>query len=174
MRSGADNDYLGNVSHVARCGTHAEHDEIAGGFQNVPSLLREAGYYCTNNSKEDYNVEHTGKVWDDSSSKSHWSKRADGQPFFAIFNHTISHESKLRTRPHDAIHDAAKVRIPEYHPDTPEVRQDWAQYYDRITEMDALAGKNLTEIAEAGLTEDTIVFYYGDHGSGMPQQALAL
>ena len=65
----------------------------------------------------------------------------------------------------------AKVRVPAYHPDTPEVRQDWAQYYDRLTEMDALAGENLREIEEAGLAEDTIVFYYGDHGSGMPRNS---
>ncbi|MDA1052829.1 MAG: sulfatase-like hydrolase/transferase [Planctomycetota bacterium] len=138
-------------------------------FKMYPQYLREAGYYCTNNSKEDYNLEKPGKVWDDSSGKAHWKNRADGQPFFAIFNHTISHESKLRTRPHKAVHDPAKVRVPAYHPDTPEVRQDWAQYYDRLTEMDVLAGANLQEIAEAGLADDTIVFYYGDHGSGMPR-----
>ncbi|MBC8357264.1 MAG: sulfatase-like hydrolase/transferase [Planctomycetes bacterium] len=138
-------------------------------FKMYPQYLREAGYYCTNRSKEDYNLEKPGEVWDESSGKAHWKNRSDAQPFFAIFNHTISHESKLRTRPHKAVHDAAKVRVPAYHPDTPEVRQDWAQYYDRITEMDALAGKNLQEIAAAGLADDTIVFYYGDHGSGMPR-----
>ena len=56
-----------------------------------------------------------------------------------------------------------------YHPDTPEVRRDWAQYYDKVTEMDALVGKALKELDEAGLRDSTIVFYYGDHGSGMPR-----
>ena len=134
-----------------------------------PELLRDAGYYCTNNSKEDYNLVKPDGLWDDSSRKAHWKNRDEDQPFFAIFNHTISHESKLRTRPHKQVHDPAKVRVPAYHPDTPEVRQDWAQYYDKITEMDALAGANLKELAEAGLSDDTIVFYYGDHGSGMPR-----
>jgi len=139
------------------------------GFQMYPQLLRAAGYYCTNNSKEDYNLEKVGTVWDESSRKAHWKNRQSGQPFFAIFNHTISHESKIRTRPHKAVHDPAQVRVPAYQPDTPEVRQDWAQYYDRVTEMDALCGQNLRELEQAGLTEDTIVFYYGDHGSGMPR-----
>jgi uncharacterized sulfatase len=139
------------------------------GFAMYPQYLRDAGYYCTNNSKEDYNLEKPGKVWDESSRKAHWKNGPKSQPFFAIFNHTISHESKLRTRPHKQIHDPAQVRVPAYHPDTPEVRQDWAQYYDRLTEMDALVGKNLREIEEAGLADDTIVFYYGDHGSGMPR-----
>ena len=134
-----------------------------------PHYLRKAGYYCTNNSKEDYNVAKTGTVWDQSSRKAHWKNRKSGQPFFSVFNHTISHESKIRNRPHTLIHDPAKVRIPAYHPDTPEVRHDWAQYYDRITEMDALVGKNLKELADAGLADDTIIFYYGDHGSGMPR-----
>ena len=138
-------------------------------FKMYPQYLRDAGYYCTNRSKEDYNLEKPDKVWDESSRNAHWKNRTDKQPFFAISNHTISHESKLRTRPHKAVHDAAKVRVPAYHPDTPEVRQDWAQYYDRITEMDALAGKNLQELADAGLADDTIIFYYGDHGSGMPR-----
>ena len=134
-----------------------------------PQYLREAGYYCTNNSKEDYNLEKPGKVWDESSNRAHWKKRRPGQPFFAIFNHTVSHESKIRTRPHTPVHDPAKVRVPAYHPDTPTVRRDWAQYYDKITEMDSDVGQNLKELQEAGLAEDTIIFYYSDHGSGMPR-----
>ncbi len=137
------------------------------GTKMYPQFLREAGYYCTNNSKEDYNLVKPEGVWDESSGNAHWKKRTDGQPFFAIFNETCSHESQLRKRPHAAIHDPAKVRVPAYHPDTPEVRQDWAQYYDQVTLADASAGKRLKEIEEAGLAGDTIVFYYADHGSGM-------
>jgi uncharacterized sulfatase len=134
-----------------------------------PVYLREAGYYATNNSKEDYNLEKTGEVWDESSNKAHWKNRPKGKPFFAIFNSTVSHESQIRTRPHEKIHDPAKVRVPAYHPDTPEVREDWAQYYDKVSEADAIAGQHLKELADAGLADDTIVFYYGDHGSGMPR-----
>lgn len=139
------------------------------GKQMYPQLLREAGYYCTNNSKEDYNLKKSPGVWDESSGKAHWKNRTDGQPFFAIFNETCSHESQLRKRPHDAIHDPARVRVPAYHPDTPEVRQDWAQYYDQVTLADASAGRRLKELEEAGLAADTIVFYYADHGGGMPR-----
>lgn len=134
-----------------------------------PQFLREAGYYCTNNSKEDYNLQKPGKVWDDSSNKAHYKNRPVGAPFFAIFNSNKSHESQLRKRPHQAVHDPAKVRIPAYHPDRPEVRRDWAQYYDTVSEADADAGARLKELEEAGLSEDTIIFYYADHGSGMPR-----
>ena len=134
-----------------------------------PQYLRAAGYYVTNNMKKDYNLEEQGEVWDESSNKAHWKNRKKGQPFFAIFNSTVSHESQIRTRPHQQIHDPAKVRLPAYHPDLPEVRQDWAQYYDKVTEADAIAGERLRELEQAGLSGDTIIFYYGDHGSGMPR-----
>ena len=136
-----------------------------------PQYLRDLGYYCTNNSKEDYNVEKPDGVWDESSRDAHWKNRREGQPFFAIFNYTISHESQIRNDIDSSnnIHDPAKVRIPAYHPDTPEVRKDWAQYYDRLTMMDRMVGNALQELEEAGLAEDTIIFYYGDHGSGMPR-----
>ncbi len=134
-----------------------------------PQFLREAGYYCTNNSKEDYNLAKPGKVWDESSRKAHWRNRANGRPFFAIFNFTTSHESQIRKRPHKAVHDPAEAPVPAYHPDTPEVRQDWAQYYDKVTEMDQRVGRVLQELKEDGLEDNTIIFYYGDHGSGMPR-----
>ena len=139
------------------------------GLKFYPQFLREIGYYCTNNSKEDYNLEKPGQVWDESSGKAHWKNRQPGQPFFAIFNFTVTHESQVRRRPHEWVHDPAKVRVPAYHPDTLEVRQDWAQYYDNITTMDRMAGEKLKEIEDAGLADDTIVFFYGDHGPGLPR-----
>jgi arylsulfatase A-like enzyme len=134
-----------------------------------PQYLRGAGYYCTNNSKEDYNLEKPEGLWDESSPRAHWKNRAPGQPFFAIFNSVVSHESQVRRRPHEAVTDPADVQLPAYHPDTPEVRRDWAQYYDVVEEMDQIAGRQLRELEEAGLADETIVFYYGDHGPGLPR-----
>ncbi|MBI5387821.1 MAG: sulfatase-like hydrolase/transferase [Verrucomicrobia bacterium] len=134
-----------------------------------PQFLRERGYYCSNNAKEDYNLREPGKVWDESSKKAHWRNRQPDQPFFAVFNIETSHESQIRTRPHRLVHDPAKAPLPAYHPDTPEVRHDWAQYYDKITEMDAKYAARLKELEDDGLARDTIVFFYGDNGSGMPR-----
>jgi uncharacterized sulfatase len=139
------------------------------GKEMFPQFLREAGYYATNNAKEDYNLAEPGQVWDDSSPRAHWRNRAAGQPFFAVFNSGKSHESQIRKRPHKAVHDPARVRVRAYHPDTPEVRQDWAQYYDKVSEADADAGARLRELDEDGLADETIVFYFADHGSGMPR-----
>ena len=138
-------------------------------FKMFPCYLRDAGYYTTNNSKTDYNLRDTGKVWDESNNKAHWRNRKAGQPFFAVFNFLITHESQIRTRPHEWKHDPAEARVPAYHPDTPEVRKDWAQYYDNITTMDGMAANMLKELSEDGLGDDTIIFFYGDHGSGMPR-----
>ena len=139
------------------------------GKQMFPQLLRAAGYYCTNNAKEDYNLATARRMWDESSRTAHWKNRPPATPFFAVFNSEKSHESQIRKRPHAAVHDPAKVRVPAYHPDTPEVRQDWAQYYDCVTAADADAGQRLKELEQAGLVDETIVFYFADHGSGMPR-----
>ncbi|MEX2114912.1 MAG: sulfatase-like hydrolase/transferase [Pirellulales bacterium] len=139
------------------------------GKQMFPQLLRTAGYFCTNNAKEDYNLQEPGPLWDVSGRRAHWQGRAAGQPFFAVFNSNKSHESQIRKRPHQQVHDPAKVRVPAYHPDTPEVRQDWAQYYDCVSAADADAGGWLDQLSADGLADDTIVFYFADHGSGMPR-----
>ena len=145
------------------------------GVKMYPQMLREAGYYCTNNAKEDYNLQKSvtaaggDAVWDASGKNAHWKNRKEGQPFFAIFNFTNTHESQIRKPGHKLVHDPAKAKIPPYHPDTPESRHDWAQYADNITEMDGLFAAKLKEMEDAGLAEDTIVFFYGDHGAGMPR-----
>ena len=80
-----------------------------------------------------------------------------------------THESQIRKRPHTPVHDPASVRVPPYHPDTPEVRQDWAQYYDKLSEMDAEVAARLQELEQDGLAASTIVVYWGDHGVGLPR-----
>lgn len=133
-----------------------------------PEFLRQAGYYCTNNVKTDYNTESIDPnlIWDESSRDAHYKNRPPGKPFFAIFNTTISHESSL----HDSIpdeqlrHSPDEVPIPPHHPATAAMKHDWAQYYDKVEKMDAWIGEKLHELEDAGLAENTIVFYYGDHG----------
>jgi len=148
--------------------------------------LRAAGYYCTNNVKTDYNFEappsHTPPItiWDESSRQAHWRNREPGQPFFAVFNLTVTHESQIRTgaeefarntaalKPEDR-HDPARAELPPYYPDTQITRNDWARYYDLITAMDIQVGNILKQLEEDGLADNTIVFFWGDHGRGLPR-----
>ena len=137
-----------------------------------PQVFRDAGYFCTNRSKTDYNFakESSDAGWNENGGKAHWRNRPNKDtPFFSVFNFTISHESKIRNQPHTLVHDPDKAPVPSYQPNVPEVRRDWAQYYDRLTEMDVQVGGVLAELEEDGLADSTIIFYYGDHGSGMPR-----
>jgi arylsulfatase A-like enzyme len=142
-----------------------------------PKILREAGYYCTNNVKKDYNsnLQDDNTIWDESSNTAHYRKRKPGQPFFAVFNNTVTHESQLsQNRIHHYIENNQipvnprvnpdDIVLPPYHPDLPEIRQDWARLHDLITLMDRQTGDLLYELKELGLADNTIVFFYSDHG----------
>lgn len=157
------------------------------GVKAFTEYLRAEGYYCTNNSKTDYNFEAPPSnrppdtVWDESSARAHWRNRPDREtPFFAVFNLTVTHESQIRVdreqyakntaelRP-EQRHDPARAKLPPYYPDTPPVRRDWATYYDNITAMDYQVARILRQLDEDGLAANTIVFFWGDHGRGLPR-----
>ena len=150
---------------------HRSRVPLPAGFQLYPELLRAAGYYCTNNAKTDYNVTVDRKPWDENGSRAHYRNRAGGQPFFAVFNQTSSHESQVAPAAGKTMFRVPpeRVTLPPYHPDTPEIRRDWANYHDQITVMDGEVGALLAELAREGLAEDTIVFYYSDHAGGLPR-----
>ena len=144
-----------------------------------PKLLREAGYYCTNNSKTDYNVAPSFDAgWDDSSREAHWRNRpAPARPFFAVFNLGVTHESGLfgdtprkvrKSLPQNLRADPATVAVPPYYPDTPVVREALAHRLDLAAALDRDVGRILAELAADGLAESTIVVFWGDHGEGIP------
>ncbi|MCF6356443.1 MAG: sulfatase [Draconibacterium sp.] len=136
--------------------------------KTYPEYLRKAGYYCTNNAKTDYNTNtiDPNEIWDESSNKAHYKNRPDGKPFFAVFNTNISHEHCIfKSIPNEDLrHNPEEVKIAPYHPATPEMKHDWAQFYDKVEDMDTWIGDKLKELDDLGLAENTIVFYYGDHG----------
>lgn len=147
--------------------------------EGYPTYLRRAGYYCTH-GKLDYNWLNPPmkKMWDTHTSPSKWHRLKSTQPFFAEINIMECHESRLREpeyskmmaeAPHASRHDPAKAHVPAYMPDTPEVRTGWAHSADAITQADRRVGVLLRQLHEAGLADDTIVFVFSDHGSGMPR-----
>lgn len=165
----------------------------------ISELLRQQGYYCTNNFKEDYQFKAPLTAWDESSPYAHWRNRQENQPFFAVFNFTDTHESGLfepygqryiETRHYhegdtlftwkeDKMSEAEtpkhlsqnmKFKIPPYLPDTEVVRRDMWKLYNNISEMDKQIGAVLRQLEEDGLLENTIIFFYGDHGGPLPRE----
>ena len=144
-----------------------------------PILMREVGYYCTNNSKTDYQFSAPKGTWDVSSGKAHWKNRKAGQPFFAVFNFGGCHESgiagesKYRLVTQDLKPEQRQnpmtLQLPPYYPDTPVVREDWKRNYELITAMDAWVGEHLRELEASGEADNTIVFFWSDHGVGLPR-----
>jgi arylsulfatase A-like enzyme len=160
-----------------------------------PSRLRAAGYYTSNNVKTDYNSANWQEIidssWDANGDTAHWQDKKGrgvaGQRFFSVFNLMESHQSRTMVWPRERfeaevqsmlsgyeIHDPKKAPLPPYYVDTPTVRRTVARYYDCVTLMDKKVGVLLQQLQSDGLADDTIVFFYSDHGSGMPRHKRAL
>ncbi len=144
--------------------------------QCFPETLRAAGWYTTNNDKQDYQFRAPATVWDDSSRQASYRNRpvhASGEspPFFAVFNYFGTHESQAfpdsNLRPQLITPDA--VPVPPLYPDTPAVRDALARTYNNIAAMDAWVGQQLRDLEEAGLAESTMVMFFSDHGVGLPR-----
>ncbi|HUT52599.1 MAG TPA: sulfatase-like hydrolase/transferase [bacterium] len=142
---------------------------IPPGIRFFTQYLREAGYYCVNGQKTDYNTTGTPpEAWDSRRFTASLRGLKRHQPFFRFINYMTTHESSLhKVKP--VTHDPAAMRLAPYHPDTPEIRHDYAQYYDQITRLDGQIGEALAELERQGLADDTIVFYFSDHGGVLPR-----
>jgi arylsulfatase A-like enzyme len=134
--------------------------------------LRTNGYYCTNNAKTDYQFAGNvvpASIWDECNNKAHYKNRPDkSQPFFAVFNHVGTHESQnwdisnVKT-------DPSKVVVPPYYPDNEIVRLNLAKSYDNIARLDSVVGAMISELQREGELDNTIIFFWGDHGDGLPR-----
>jgi len=164
---------------------------IPAALSGFPTLLREVGYYTTNNVKTDYNSGAENRIkeaaWNQCSEQADWRGRRKGQPFFTVINLMESHQSRSMVWSYQQfqdevqshlsaskIHDPNLVPLPPYYPDTPLVRKTVARYYDCVTRMDQRVGEILAELKADGLYDETIIFFYSDHGSGMPRHKRAL
>ena len=140
-----------------------------------PIYLRQNGYYCTNNNKQDYNTMKTpDNVWDENSNKTTYANRKNkSQPFFAVFNSGITHMGRVATKTVEGRSprsvDLKAVMVPAYIPDLPEVRDDIAWNMDAVMLMDKWVGKQLAALRESGEAENTIIFFNSDHGGTVPR-----
>lgn len=144
-----------------------------------PQRLREAGYYCTNNSKTHYNSTNNNKAcWDECTKTASYNspKRGKDQPFFAVFNTVTSHMGRIRTFHTDGRRDYTKegiytelLTLPSYVPDLPEVRSDYAGHLEAVQDVDTWLGFFLKDLKDKGLDDNTIIFFFSDHGGCVPR-----
>jgi len=163
-------------------GTHHMRSTLLKPPPMFTDYLRQAGYLvawptATNRGKTDFNFQVPNQAFD---IKTNWTKQIPKQPFFGFYNILTSHESQIRApaktlaqniarlKPSER-HDPAKMKLPAYYPDTPEVRRDLANYYDLVTAVDYEIGDVLAVLEKAGLADNTVVLVTGDHGRGLPR-----
>ena len=144
--------------------------------------LREAGYYVSNHSKTDYNWKPPDSTWDviNPDWREQGWRRREGKPFFTVINITDTHSSQMyhpwfgwpqrfESLPPEQRHNPDEARVPPYYPDTHAVRQAYARYADNISFADGIVGQILDQLKADGLRDSTIVFFYSDHGAGVPR-----
>lgn len=154
--------------------------------QAYSKYFRDAGYFTSNNVKTDYNVVNEAAfkaaAWNRCDNKAHWRQRQPGQPFFSVINLMETHQSRTSVWPWEEFEKLAnerlspgerahpeEMKLPKFYPDTKLARRTLARYYDCIRIMDKEVGDILRELETDGLAEDTIVFFYADHGMGLPR-----
>lgn len=136
-----------------------------------PEYLRKAGYFCTNNAKTDYQFAAPLTAWDENDNNAHWRHRAEGQPFFAVFNFNVTHESKLWKHDHLPLTVSPEaVPVPPYLTDDSISRRTIARHYSNIELLDQQVEKLLTQLKADGLYDETFIFFYSDHGGPLPRQ----
>ena len=167
-------------------GNHRSKYAIPEFIKGFPYYLQQKGYYTTNNVKTDYNVanekEFIQEAWNESSGKAGWWNRQPGQPFFAVFNYNESHQSRTMTEtydwyvenvynqllPNERIGDN-EFEMPPFYLDSPEMRRQFARVYNSIKLTDNKIGELLARLVKDNLKDSTIIFFYADHGEGMPR-----
>ncbi|WP_026776093.1 sulfatase [Polaribacter sp. Hel_I_88] len=168
-------------------GNHRSNYPIPTFIKGFPYYLKQEGYYTSNNEKTDYNIanekEFIDETWDDSSNTATWSKRKDkNQPFFSVFNFAASHQSRTMSMPFDWYEKSVlnylseeerignnDFEMPPYFKDSPEMRKQFARVYNSIKLTDKRIGDLLQKLEKDNLLENTIIFFYADHGEGIPR-----
>jgi len=176
----------GVKTYKAGTGNHRSKYPVPEFMKGFPYYLQQQGYYTTNNVKTDYNVqgekEFINEAWNESSNQAGWWNRKPGQPFFAVFNYNESHQSRTMTMTYDWYlenvynHLSSEERIgenefemPPFYRDTPEMREQFARVYNSIKLTDNKIGELLGRLEKDNLKDSTIIFFYADHGEGMPR-----
>ncbi|HVK96376.1 MAG TPA: sulfatase-like hydrolase/transferase, partial [Flavisolibacter sp.] len=119
--------------------------------------------------------------WNENSGKAGWWNRAPGQPFFSVFNYMEPHQGRTMTYPYEKykkeifyqLKNEERIsdndfEMPPFYNDSPEMRKQLARVYNSLKLTDNLIGNLLQRLQRDNLTDSTIIFFYADHGEGIP------
>ena len=149
--------------------------KLAEQIKPFTQILRENGYYTTNNSKMDYNFKLREDAWDESSKEASWEKRNKDQPFFSVFNFGVTHESQIWLRDKQELKvDPNDLSVPPFFPNDSLTRHALAVNYSNLVEMDKQMGEIIDKLKDQGLYENTYIFFYSDHGGPFPRHKRAI
>ena len=149
--------------------------KLAEQIKPFTQILRENGYYTTNNSKMDYNFKLREDAWDESSKEASWEKRKKDQPFFSVFNFGVTHESQIWLRDKQELKvDPNDLSVPPFFPNDSLTRHALAVNYSNLVEMDKQMGEIIDKLKDQGLYENTYIFFYSDHGGPFPRHKRAI
>ena len=149
--------------------------KIAENIKPFTQILRENGYYCTNNAKRDYNFILRDEAWDESSNEASWEKRENNQPFFSVFNFNVTHESSMWQRDKEPlVVDPNELNVPPLFPNDSITRHSLAVNYSNLFEMDKQMGIIIKKLKDQGLYDSTYIFFYSDHGGPFPRHKRAI
>jgi len=149
--------------------------KLAEQIKPFTQILRENGYYCTNNSKRDYNFILREEAWDESSNEASWEKRNKDQPFFSVFNFGVTHESAIWSRDKQALKvNPNDLFVPPIFPDDSITRHALAVNYSNLVEMDKQMGEIISKLKQQDLYDNSYIFFYSDHGGPFPRHKRAI
>ncbi|MDX1637177.1 MAG: sulfatase [Balneolaceae bacterium] len=143
------------------------------GVRTLPELFKAAGYYTFNEGKNHYNFVFSnedlydrkgGNGFKGATGGTAWSGREEGQPFFGQIQLRGGKKGSAPRRV-----DPQEVPVPPYYPDHPVYRREIAHHYDTILEMDRILGDIIERLKQDGLYENTVVFFFSDHGMRLPR-----
>ena len=148
--------------------------------QMLPHYLMAVGYNCSA-INTDLNTDIDPDEWAAYQSNDALLARVDENPFFAVYSFGESHASVFKLTPAQAreqrsslltdeeLHDPDHAPLPVFMPDTPLARERTALFYDGLMQVDRRVGEVIESLASAEVIDNTIVFFWSDHGTGFPR-----
>ncbi len=186
---------LGNYGTTLGVSQHRSKVDLPKGVKILPQLMKEAGYY-TAIGKTDFNFPIEDEKCFDRHIEAGLSEDTElvaeriaqvykecqeETPFFIMHTLLCTHQSQYGYTNDSKKHRESMPRlqeadyckrtpeiVPKYHYACQESMEIWGQYYEKITTMDRMFGEIIEQLKNDNVYEDTIIFFFGDNGHGIP------